>query len=794
MGSTSILKNHPDVRMAHDDNNLSVVLPKIINMSTYQLNKDEIKVMSKGPKFCPTPNTPDIFDLKIAVKELTRKLELQKYFGNFSTSTNDDPLKIKSNYIPPQSTDMVFNTKIKEIKKTAENIQPVLPTYYNITEAERRAITTLQNNKEIIIKTADKGSAFIIMNTSYYKTKVEERLNKEDLYKTHEKNPDNIVMNRLNTFLDKHKSILTKKEKLYLKNPNFKTSNFVAYPKIHKSTFISKQVQNSNSSYIEMPIPPDLKFRFIHAGPCSPTNKLSELLDSLLKQYLQKIPSYIKDYNDFLTKLPDFEKNEISDILFATCDIVDMYSNIEVDLVIKSVTYWVSKFPTLLHSRFNLDFIIEGLEIVLKNATFQFNNRFYSLQCGTGTGTQVAPTIANLVMGYLEITLYQKVKNTFDENVQKYVIQNWKRFIDDGQICWKKSFGDFNKFLAILNDLHPKIKFTSDSSEKEISYLNILLYKSENKIETDIFYKETDTHDYLPYSSSHPRHTKNNVPNTLARMICQIVSDLSVREKRLHELKNWLLKSGYKSEVILNCFKKFDNVTCKDLRNKVNSGNDEDKIVFVQLHNPNNPQIFGKIKNIFNSLKDYEGVEGTFNNTSLIKAEKQPLNLGRLLQKSFFSTEDRPAQGVKKCKYAKCDPCKYIPETTAVYFNGHNKPFIIKHNFDCNAKNVIYKISCMGCNEFYIGETVNLKQRIYGHKHKLFSDDDDLQKIYDHISFCAKERSIPFTIVPFYQVKQESLTARLTIEEYFIKKYNPKLNTYFHEKPHLNNKKRKLNE
>ena len=76
----------------------------------------------------------------------------------------------------------------------------------------------------------------------------------------------------------------------------------------------------------------------------------------------------------------------------------------------------------------------------------------------------------------------------------------------------------------------------------------------------------------------------------------------------------------------------------------------------------------------------------------------------------------------------------------------------------------------------------------------MFSDDDDLQKIYDHISFCAKERSLPFTIVPFYQVKQESLTARLTIEEYFIKKYNPKLNTYFHEKPHLNNKKRKLNE
>ena len=72
------------------------------------------------------------------------------------------------------------------------------PTYYSITEAERRAITTKQqNNKELVIKTADNGSSFIIMDTSYYKTEVEERLNLEDLYKNHEKNPNNIVMNRL---------------------------------------------------------------------------------------------------------------------------------------------------------------------------------------------------------------------------------------------------------------------------------------------------------------------------------------------------------------------------------------------------------------------------------------------------------------------------------------------------------------------------------------------------------------------------------------------------------------------
>ena len=61
---------------------------------------------------------------------------------------------------------------------------------------------------------------------------------------------------------------------------------------------------------------------------------------------------------------------------------------------------------------------------------------------------------------------------------------------------------------------------------------------------------------------------------------------------------------------------------------------------------------------------------------------------------------------------------------------------------------------------------------------KLFGDN----RVYNHISFCAKNYPIPFNITPFYQVKEDSLTARLTIEDHFIKKYNPRLNTYFHEK------------
>ena len=149
-------------------------------------------------------------------------------------------------------------------------------------------------------------------------------------------------------------------------------------------------------------------------------------------------------------------------------------------------------------------------------------------------------------------------------------------------------------------------------------------------------------------------------------MICQIVTDPIIREKRLKELKLWLLKSGYKPNLIDNSFKKFENVHFATLRQKVNVENEQEKIVFVQIHNPNNPHIFGKILEIYKSLKTYEEPEGIFNNTVLIKGEKQPPNLGRLLLKSSYSSKPDVPPGVQKCTFKKCNACKFIPASSSL--------------------------------------------------------------------------------------------------------------------------------
>lgn len=120
-----------------------------------------------------------------------------------------------------------------------------------------------------------------------------------------------------------------------------------------------------------------------------------------------------------------------------------------------------------------------------------------------------------------------------------YKTKHWERYLDDCFIVWNSGDNNINLsvFKNILNELNPDIKFTTDESLSRISFLDILLTKQDEVIMTDVYYKPTDTHQYLHFNSCHPRHTKRAIPYNLSRRICTIVNDESVKIQRLQELK-----------------------------------------------------------------------------------------------------------------------------------------------------------------------------------------------------------------------------------------------------------------
>ena len=81
-------------------------------------------------------------------------------------------------------------------------------------------------------------------------------------------------------------------------------------------------------------------------------------------------------------------------------------------------------------------------------------------------------------------------------------------------------------------------------------FLDVLVKNNSGKIETDIFYTETDRKQYLSFNSCHPQHTKINIPYNLARLLRTIISEEHVVQTRMQELKSFLIKQKYPLQII----------------------------------------------------------------------------------------------------------------------------------------------------------------------------------------------------------------------------------------------------
>ena len=165
-------------------------------------------------------------------------------------------------------------------------------------------------------------------------------------------------------------------------------------------------------------------------------------------------------------------------------------------------------------------------------------------------GTKLAPTIATLVMAYLEIKLYQVIETKYDRLVQEEFIRKWRRFLDDCFINWDTRTDTAVSLVSILNNLHPSIKFKEKFSRFAIDYLDTTVKAENRKITTYLFQKVTDSHHYVPFISCHPSQTKRNIPFNLARKICTIVDEENSKEKRMDNLQRTLTRQRYPPKLI----------------------------------------------------------------------------------------------------------------------------------------------------------------------------------------------------------------------------------------------------
>ena len=469
--------------------------------------------------------------------------------------------------------------------------------------------------------------------------------------------------------------------------------------------------------------------------------------------------------------------------LLVTCDVVSLYTSIPHSLDMESITFWLNESPDSLPGRFDHAFILKSIDFILRNNYFSFEDNWYLQISGTAMGTKMAPTYASLVMGYLELKMYTQIKDIYPSNVHSSICQTWLRYIDDCWFIWNNKFGDLTIFFSLINNLHSSIRFTTEHSTSFMHFLDVGVHVGNDKsLNTDIYHKPTDSFNYVPFNSNHPKHILKNIPYVLARRIKHIVSDKTTRDRRWSALKSRLSHLKYPQNLIENAIQRAKDdqisqiVRPTAIENDASSNTNKPTIIpFIHLYNPNNPAIFNSILSpIAQSLNTLE----FFKNCRFRRTFRQPRSLISLLSKNNRFTFN----GIQKCEEKLCKCCAHMIVGTQISFTcnsrANDRPFYLRHNFNCFSRNLIYKLVCNNCQAFYIGQTGDtLRHRMTVHRQQINNINYSLLRVSKHIARCAANKNPKFLVAPFYQLSPNvTRLERERKELHFIKLFKPPLN------------------
>ena len=168
-------------------------------------------------------------------------------------------------------------------------------------------------------------------------------------------------------------------------------------------------------------------------------------------------------------------------------------------------------------------------------------------------------------------------------------------------MIWDHFYEELESFISDINSFHPYINFSCSTSKQCIPFLDVQVIKSSSlSVETDIYEKPTNNHQYLDYTSCHPKSCKDGIPYSQSKRYRRIISNDANFQSSLVRLKGFFMEQGYPSHVVDICLNKVANLSKEEtLEEKLKTT--ESVIPFTVKYNPSLPEI-GRIIHKYWSL------------------------------------------------------------------------------------------------------------------------------------------------------------------------------------------------
>ena len=445
---------------------------------------------------------------------------------------------------------------------------------------------------------------------------------------------------------------------------------------------------------------------------------MSAFTEFYLQPLARKLPSFIKDTTDLLSRIEEINNSGPfpEGTLLVSWDVVSMFPNIDNNLGLTAVKNALDARERLIPST---KCILEAVEICLKHNHSVFQHSFFLQIHGTAMGPKNACSYADLAMGEID----HKAK--FCGPIKPAL---WWRYRDDIFDLWQQGLPALETFTQYINSLYPTIKFELVFSDSHLNVLDVTLHLIDGFIRTDVYSKPTDSHLYLPPSSSHPRHVFKAIPFGVALRLRRNCSEDNFLSKRCKEYKGYLVNQGYPVNLVDKQFSKALIIPRTELlKQKVKTSK---KIFpFVTTFNPLLPDLNYIIKKHLHFLESNPKLKELFPKNSIIPSYRRSKNLKEILAPSKFESTasqntNSLAGGCFKCNKNRCDLCKnYFVESKDFSSFRTGRSYKIRSNLTCDSKNVIYLVACKKCKLQYIGSTTTeFKVRFRNHKSSMITN------------------------------------------------------------------------
>jgi hypothetical protein len=481
--------------MRHTEYTERITNLSVHNLTTTPLTPQMRQLLAKGTNFVPTPraNKPQI---KRDLLDYKRRLEWRNFFSEkdcVSQQTPEDALLLKKFYIPtnselqPWQIPPEMRKKLKELMdyvfKKVDNLPSKLIN--NLTFQERKTLHALQTQTKHIILPADKNLGLVLLEREIYLKACENHLEKTDdfvkiSYKIGEYEYKQFI---------KQLSNITGYNKLHTRITNYitrytatQTANFYMLPKIHKPTLGWRPIIPSTGTW---------------------NAALASVVDFYLQPIVKGGKSYLKNTTELIHTLETthhFEETPTSKVWLITADVEQLYPNIPLK---EALMVTAKQLRT--HYPDKGEVLVKMLEWILLKNTFTFDGKTYLQINGVATGSPVAPSVANIFMTHIEVS----VTKAWEDELLIY-----KRYIDDILIIFTGTHAMVERCKHDFNNLHKNINLTWEINTQNTTFLDIIIYKGTrfpHTLDYKIHQKTLNNYLYLPWSSSHPTNTKTGI-------------------------------------------------------------------------------------------------------------------------------------------------------------------------------------------------------------------------------------------------------------------------------------------